>query len=305
MRKLLATAAFLLASTAAQAQYTFEYGGRTIRIDPDRGTVSIPGVYDNTGKSKKAKKNEAKPDQQTPQQANVNPQPPAAPAPAAAPVATPPAAEQAPAAAAPPPAPLPPPAPPPTTTANSAPADTSMVPPPVPPATPAPTAAIAPPAPPPPPAPTIAVAPPAPPPPPAPTVAVAPPAPPPPAPAPPSAPVQSAAVAPAPAVAPARDLNSPLGVWLTQEKEGKVRIEQCGNNLCGYSVDSKSNQNGEQILINMKPDKDQKWSGRILDPNTGSTYDSTIALKGTDRLSVQGCAFGGMFCGGQTWTRVN
>ena len=49
MKKLFAIAAFLLASTAAQAQYTFEYGGRTIRIDPDRGTVSIPGVYDNTG----------------------------------------------------------------------------------------------------------------------------------------------------------------------------------------------------------------------------------------------------------------
>jgi len=142
----------------------------------------------------------------------------------------------------------------------------------------------------------------------APTVVVVPPAPPPPAPAPAPAPapVQSAAVAPPPpATAPARDLNSPLGVWLTEEKEGKVRIEQCGNNLCGYSVDSKSNQNGEQVLINMKPGKDQKWSGRILDPNTGSTYDSTIALKGSDRLRVQGCAFGGMFCGGQTWTRVN
>ena len=109
----------------------------------------------------------------------------------------------------------------------------------------------------------------------------------------------------APAVAPARDPNSPLGIWLTEEKEGKVRIEQCGNNLCGYSVDSKSNQNGEQVLINMKPGKDQKWSGRILDPNTGSTYDSTISLKSGDRLRVQGCAFGGMFCGGQTWTRVN
>ena len=61
MRKLLAAAAFLLVSTAAQAQYTFEYGGRTIRIDPDRGTVSIPGVYDNTGepRAKKAKKNDA------------------------------------------------------------------------------------------------------------------------------------------------------------------------------------------------------------------------------------------------------
>jgi len=63
-----------------------------------------------------------------------------------------------------------------------------------------------------------------------------------------------------------------------EEKEGKVRIEQCGSNLCGYSVDAKSNQNGEKVLINMKPGKD-KWSGRIYDPNTGSTYDSTIALK--------------------------
>jgi uncharacterized protein (DUF2147 family) len=109
----------------------------------------------------------------------------------------------------------------------------------------------------------------------------------------------------APAAPAASSANSPLGVWLTEEKEGKVRIEQCGANLCGYSVDAKSNQNGEQVLINMKPGKDSKWSGRILDPNTGSTYDSTIALRGSDTLRVQGCAFGGMFCGGQTWSRLN
>jgi uncharacterized protein (DUF2147 family) len=109
--------------------------------------------------------------------------------------------------------------------------------------------------------------------------------------------------APKPA-APAALANSPLGVWLTEEKEGKVRIEQCGANLCGYSVDAKSNQNGEQVLINMKPGKD-KWTGRIHDPSSGSTYDSTIALKGSDRLRVQGCAMGGMFCGGQTWSRLN
>ncbi|MBH5387161.1 DUF2147 domain-containing protein [Bradyrhizobium diversitatis] len=290
MRKLLATAAFLLASTAAQAQYTFEYGGRTIRIDPDRGTVQIPGVYDNTGQSKpkKAKKNETAPGQQAPQQATVEPQTPAAPAPA--PVAPPPAAAQAPVPAA-PAATAAPPAPPPAATASNAPAETAVLPPPAPPPAPAPATQQA--------APAVT-------PPPAPAVAAAPPAPPPPAPPPATAPVQAAAVAPpAPAAAPTRDLNSPLGVWLTEEKEGKVRIEQCGSNLCGYSVDSRSNQNGEQVLINMKPGKDQKWSGRILDPNSGSTYDSTIAMKGTDRLRVQGCAFGGMFCGGQTWTRVN
>ena len=125
-----------------------------------------------------------------------------------------------------------------------------------------------------------------------------------PAPPPMVATAPTAAPAPKPAAA-ASSSTSPLGVWLTEEKEGKVRIEQCGTNLCGYSVDAKSNQNGEQVLINMKPGKDAKWSGRIFDPKSGSTYDSTIAMKGTDSLRVQGCAFGGMFCGGQTWTRLN
>jgi hypothetical protein len=266
MKKLLAIAAFMLASTAAQAQYTFQYGGRTIRIDPDRGTVSIPGVYDNTGhKSKRARTDQdSDKSRKQPAPQDANTQTPA-PAPATAEQAPPPPAA----------ANLPPPEPA-TTTANNAPADTAMVPPPLPPVpAPAPLQQDAAPVPKPAPAPTVAAVPP----------------PPPPAPA-----------APAPVV---RDPNSPLGIWLTEEKEGKVRIEQCGANLCGYSVDAKSNKNGEQVLINMRPGKDQKWSGRILDPNTGSTYDSTIAMKGTDTLRVQGCAFGGMFCGGQTWTRVN
>jgi len=270
MKRLLALAAFLLASSAAQAQYTFEYGGRTIHIDPDRGTVSIPGVYDNSGRKSKRTRNteqdSAHKQPQAPQEAKVEPHPPAAPAPAEAATGTAPqaAAPVAPAES--------PPAPPPTTTANNAPADGAMRPPP--PAPPAQQDAAVQPAP--------ATAP---------SVVVLP---------------APATIAPAPALSPAvRDPNSPVGVWLTEEKEGKVRIEQCGNNLCGYSVDSKSDLNGEQVLINMKPGRDQKWSGRILDPNTGSTYDSTIALKGPDTLRVQGCAFGGMFCGGQTWTRVN
>jgi uncharacterized protein (DUF2147 family) len=97
---------------------------------------------------------------------------------------------------------------------------------------------------------------------------------------------------------------SPLGVWQTEEKEGKIRIEPCGANLCGYAINAANNQNGTQILINMKPAAG-KWAGRIHDPNTGSDYDSTIALKGTDSLKVQGCALGGWVCGGQTWTRLN
>ena len=37
----------------------------------------------------------------------------------------------------------------------------------------------------------------------------------------------------------------------------------------------------------------------------GRNYDSNIAMKGPNALRVQGCAFGGMFCGGQTWSRVS
>ncbi|MET4201231.1 DUF2147 domain-containing protein [Bradyrhizobium sp. LA6.12] len=112
------------------------------------------------------------------------------------------------------------------------------------------------------------------------------------------------AIAPAPApapvaAAPASAANTPIGVWATEENKGNVRVEQCGANLCGYAM--KSN---ERILINMKPDG-AKWSGRIHDPDSGRNYDSTIAMKGPNAMRVQGCAFGGMFCGGQTWKRVS
>ena len=115
------------------------------------------------------------------------------------------------------------------------------------------------------------------------------------------APVATApAYAPAPApVTAAPAANTPLGVWATEENKGNVRVEQCGTNLCGYA--EKSN---ERILINMKPDG-AKWSGRIHDPDSGRNYDSTIAMKGPNAMRVQGCAFGGMFCGGQTWKRVS
>ena len=104
----------------------------------------------------------------------------------------------------------------------------------------------------------------------------------------PAAPVQQATPASA----------TPLGVWATEENKGNVRIEACGSNLCGYA-----DRTGEKILINMKP-SDDKWVGRIHDPDHGGNYDSTIAMKGPNVLRVQGCAFGGLFCGGQTWKRV-
>jgi uncharacterized protein (DUF2147 family) len=107
------------------------------------------------------------------------------------------------------------------------------------------------------------------------------------------------AAAQLPAATPASTANTPIGTWATEDDKGNVRIEHCGANLCGYAEKS-----GEKVLINMRPE-DNKWVGRIHDPDGGGNYDSTIAMRGSNALRVQGCAFGGLFCGSQTWRRVS
>jgi uncharacterized protein (DUF2147 family) len=266
--KLMALAVLLFASSAAQAGETFSFdiGGRNIRIEtpddcdsPSCVSVSIPGIYESGPKRPK----QPRPVPQD-ERATRDPDVRQAPAPRPAPTTASPSLEPANGAA---------------TAGRDAP-----------PSAPAPVAAPAPSA--------VPVAPPA---------AEAERAPPP-----QSAP--SSVVATAPASPPAQPApptinpSSPMGIWLTEPKdgkEGKVRIEACGEKLCGYSLDSKTGQNRTKVLIDMKPQSSGKWAGRIHDPSSGSDYDSTIALKGGDTLQVRGCAFGGMFCGGQTWTRVN
>jgi hypothetical protein len=118
----------------------------------------------------------------------------------------------------------------------------------------------------------------------------------------PATPVPAVGAPPAPApvaAAPTPAPTTPLGVWATEENKGNVRVEQCGQNLCGYAV-----KTGEKILIDMKP-SNAKWTGQIHDPDSGKNYDSTVVMKGPNAMRVQGCAFGGMFCGGQTWNRVS
>jgi uncharacterized protein (DUF2147 family) len=286
MKRLFAIGALLLANSTAYAgqSYSFEVGGRTIHIEapsdcdsPACLSISIPGVFEQGPKrSKRARANpDADPQAKTDPlvkvlpQARVEPQPP----PSSKveqnlepDAAKPPAAETVARST---PAPAAPPRLGESPPSQPAPAPVA-----------APMLASTPASTPTPSTPTPAAA----------TVVAT---------APVSAPVQ------APAAAATRPAASPLGTWQTEEKQGLVRIEACGGDLCGYSVDAKTNQNGEKVLIDMKPVNDTRWTGRIHDPNSGSNYDSTIALKGPDSLRVQGCAFGGMFCGGQTWSRLN
>jgi uncharacterized protein (DUF2147 family) len=130
---------------------------------------------------------------------------------------------------------------------------------------------------------------------------------------------QRVAVAPPVAVPAVADPKSPLGEWITEDGQGRVRIRSCGRALCGVvsSADpddtdrhnpdaSKRNRPllGLPVLIDMKPAKSNRWEGQIYNAKNGKTYASNISLKNPDLLRVEGCVFGGLFCGGQDWTRA-
>ncbi len=98
---------------------------------------------------------------------------------------------------------------------------------------------------------------------------------------------------------------SPVGEWRTADGSATFNIRPCGENLCGYvasGTDSKSFV-GRQVFFNMKPDGRQ-WDGTIVDITDGEQYAGHISLISDGTLKVEGCVMGGMFCGGQQWSRV-
>ena len=97
--------------------------------------------------------------------------------------------------------------------------------------------------------------------------------------------------------------ETPLGDWQTEGK-GSVRIEQCGRALCGHVLNRSSSDNGEMVLINMRPKTAALWSGNIYSHDSENTYYATIAMSGPDSLWVKACALGRFYCSGNIWSRI-
>jgi uncharacterized protein (DUF2147 family) len=135
------------------------------------------------------------------------------------------------------------------------------------------------------------------------------------APAPPAPPVEKPAeiVRPAPVAAPqlskvshevADDpADTPVGDWQTEGK-GSIRIARCGQALCGYVLNSSSNDRGEAVLINMKPNSKSKWTGNVSSHDSGDIYYGTMQMTGPNKLRVEACALGRFYCSGNAWSRI-
>ena len=135
-------------------------------------------------------------------------------------------------------------------------------------------------------------------------------------PAPPPPPAPSPAVAkpaeparPAPQISTVasdakEDADTPVGDWQTEGK-GSVRIVKCGDALCGYVLNSSSNDKGEAVLINMKPKNAKQWTGNVYSRGSGDSYYGTMDIKGPNTLRVEACALGRFYCSGNNWSRIN
>lgn len=121
--------------------------------------------------------------------------------------------------------------------------------------------------------------------------------------------------------------KDPSGVWITEDKRARVRVEKCGteqDRVCGYIVwlkpDRKADRKapaldannpdpkkakrpilGHQLILGLKANEDDQYEGLIYNADDGKTYDVTIWVERPGDLKVKGCLIG-FLCSTQSWT---
>lgn len=117
--------------------------------------------------------------------------------------------------------------------------------------------------------------------------------------------------------------GDPTGLWQTETNGGQVRIERCGQALCGTLVTSAAiRANPDQRDIH-NSDEGQRgrtlrglrllwgftggpteWTGgSVYKPDNGKTYRGTLTMVNDNSLRLRGCVVRPL-CATQTWTRV-
>ncbi|RJK95888.1 DUF2147 domain-containing protein [Paracoccus aestuarii] len=103
------------------------------------------------------------------------------------------------------------------------------------------------------------------------------------------------------------------GVWQTQPDDGAfahVTVAPCGGAYCGTitrtfrgNAEYASPNLGRQIVIDMAPQGNGEYSGRVWRPSNDKVYRGKASVSG-NRMSLSGCIAGGLLCSSQTWAKV-
>jgi uncharacterized protein (DUF2147 family) len=104
-------------------------------------------------------------------------------------------------------------------------------------------------------------------------------------------------------------LADPIGTWLRENGESRVRFAKCGDAICGTvswlkDPATAKSKVGQRVFFDMKPNGANSWAGQAFNPEDGKTYSGKMSLSGTT-LTTAGCVAGGWICRSVTWSRVN
>jgi uncharacterized protein (DUF2147 family) len=106
------------------------------------------------------------------------------------------------------------------------------------------------------------------------------------------------------------------GVWRNPKNSVHVRLQPCGNTVCGVVVwanaraEEKAREAGTQRLVGTQLFREFRqegpgaWSGRVFVPSMGKTFSGTMTSNSPSSITGKGCLIGRFFCKSQTWTRI-
>ena len=107
------------------------------------------------------------------------------------------------------------------------------------------------------------------------------------------------------------------GRWTNPKHNVIIHVAPCGGAFCGKvawaSDKAKATARkggtadlvGATLMTGLKPDGSGAYKGRAFDPKRGLHGTATIRPVGENGLDVRGCAFMGILCKTQRWTRVS
>ena len=117
----------------------------------------------------------------------------------------------------------------------------------------------------------------------------------------------------------------PAGLWLSQDGDVKMKVAHCGNAICGNiawlkhpndesgrpKVDKNNADAGKRnrpvigsaVILPMKAEGPDKWSGQVYNAEDGKTYSGSFTLAGANKADLKGCV--AIICKSKSWTRTN
>lgn len=129
------------------------------------------------------------------------------------------------------------------------------------------------------------------------------------------------------AIASENSASDILGLWLSEKKDGVIKISKEGDSFIGHLIAFKKKKEdlGKTVLDKNNPDEalskkelkgikmlknfsfeDNEWSGgTIYDPQSGKTYKSYMSLEDKDTLNLRGYIGLPMFGRTSKWTRIS